>query len=521
MARSPTAKVSTFREARARARRDRGPWIRGVLCLVVSGALHVLLVYLLAPVWAQATLGKQEVPASVSEVTEPQIEPTPVVRFEVPTFRPAWQELIESQALPEIEAPEGTAPEAAPLEMPATMPRAPQIAAPWAGQQLALDLVPKSRPTNDLTLSPTAKRPIPNAALAAGGYEGRRADARSKLVSQRGGTPRSEAAVERGLAWLVAHQHADGSWRFSHQGGPCVGQCRNSGSEPSTTAATALALLPLLGAGQTPAEGQHAAATARGLDYLRRRLIVTPRGGDLQDGTMYGQGLAAIALSEAYAMTHEASLREPAQQALDFIAATQHVRGGWRYYPGQPGDTTVLGWQWMALKSGQLAGLDVPRETLVRAGEFLDGVQSDGGSAYGYQSPGAERSPLSETQRSPTAIGLLCRMYSGWRRSDPRLLRGIERLARWGPSYDDMYFNYYATQVLHHHEGPAWSAWNERLREHLVASQATSGHEAGSWHFADPHTAPGGRLCDTALSLMILEVYYRHLPLYGLTAIDL
>ena len=101
------------------------------------------------------------------------------------------------------------------------------------------------------------------------------------------------------------------------------------------------------------------------------------------------------------------------------------------------------------------------------------------------------------------------------------VLRGIERLTRWEPSFDDMYFNYYATQVLHHQEGPAWSAWNDRLRKHLVASQATSGHEAGSWHFADPHTDPGGRLCDTALSLLILEVYYRHLPLYGLTAIDL
>jgi hypothetical protein len=54
----------------------------------------------------------------------------------------------------------------------------------------------------------------------------------------------------------------------------------------------------------------------------------------------------------------------------------------------------------------------------------------------------------------------------------------------------------------------------------LIASQATSGHEAGSWHFADPQTSPGGRLCDTTLAIMILEVYYRHLPLYGLTAID-
>jgi hypothetical protein len=241
-------------------------------------------------------------------------------------------------------------------------------------------------------------------------------------------------------------------------------------------------------------------------------MVLSQRGGDFQEGTMYGQGLAAIALCEAYALSKDELLHLPAQQAIDFIVQTQHFRGGWRYFPGQPGDTTVLGWQWMALKSGQMAGLNVPRETLQRAGQFLDGVQSDDGSTYGYQGP--------EVERSPTAIGLLCRMYSGWRRNDPRLVRGVARLAAWGPSYDDMYFNYYATQVLHHQEGPEWPAWNERLREHLIASQAKSGHEAGSWHFADPHTSPGGRLCDTALALMVLEVYYRHLPLYGMKAVD-
>jgi hypothetical protein len=74
---------------------------------------------------------------------------------------------------------------------------------------------------------------------------------------------------------------------------------------------------------------------------------------------------------------------------------------------------------------------------------------------------------------------------------------------------------------LLHAEAPAWTAWNDQLREHLTAVQASRGHEAGSWHFADYQTAPGGRLCDTALALMILEVYYRHLPLYGLRTVDL
>jgi hypothetical protein len=494
--------------------RDRVHVFRGVACLAASLAIHVLLVYLLAPVWARAITwaDRNEAPVPASPV-----EPSAVVRFVVTATPPPLPEPeLVDRILPLDEAalriPEGTSPEPGALDTPATLPQAPQIAAPWAGQPLEFAEFRQSRQLSDATVTPAIARPLTSPVLTAGGYEGRRADARGKLVSQRGGTPRSEAAVEAGLAWLVAHQLQDGSWRFSHQGAPCSGQCRNSGSEQSTTAATALALLPLLGAGNTPTEGRHAIAVVRGLEYLKNRMVVTPHGGDLQDGTMYGQGLSTIALCEAYAMTGNASLKQPAQQALDFITHAQHFRGGWRYFPGQPGDTTVLGWQWMALRSGQLAGLEVPPQTLERASAFLDSVQSDGGSVYGYQSPG--------TDRSPTAVGLLCRMYSGWRRSDERLVRGVARLAEWGPSYDDMYFNYYAAQVLLHQEGPAWPAWNERLREHLIASQATSGHEAGSWHFADPQTSPGGRLCDTTLAIMILEVYYRHLPLYGLTAID-
>ena len=36
----------------------------------------------------------------------------------------------------------------------------------------------------------------------------------------------------------------------------------------------------------------------------------------------------------------------------------------------------------------------------------------------------------------------------------------------------------------------------------------------GSWYFASGHTASGGRIMSTSLSLLCLEVYYRHLPLY-------
>jgi len=352
----------------------------------------------------------------------------------------------------------------------------------------------------------------PSYAAVGGGYEGRSPQWRARLAAARGGTPASENAVELGLAWLAAHQWADGGWRFDHSGGPCRGMCRNPGNVASTTGATGLALLAFLGAGYTHRDGPYKDHVQRGLYYLGERMLITPHGGDLQEGTMYAHGIATLALCEAYAMTQDTALRPTAQQAVDFIVYAQHPQGGWRYVPGQPGDTTVFGWQIMALKSARLAGLEVPSPVIENAMRFLDSVQSHAGAAYGYLKPGNEP--------SPTAIGLLSRMYYGWQRNDPRLEKGVGILESLGPSAHDMYFNYYATQVLHHYHGPGWEKWNSRLRDYLVTTQAVDGHERGSWFFADRHGSLGGRHYTTCMCIMILEVYYRHMPLYDAPAVE-
>jgi hypothetical protein len=54
-----------------------------------------------------------------------------------------------------------------------------------------------------------------------------------------------------------------------------------------------------------------------------------------------------------------------------FLAAQNKQTGGWRYDPGQDGDTSVVGWQVMALKSAQMAGLRVDPRSLERAKDFL------------------------------------------------------------------------------------------------------------------------------------------------------
>jgi hypothetical protein len=342
----------------------------------------------------------------------------------------------------------------------------------------------------------------------AGSLDGRDIDRRATSAARRGGNTGSEQAVERGLRWLVVHQLEDGSWHFDFAGGLCHGQCRNPGSVATTTGATALALLPFLGAGYTHKIGEYQENVARGLYYLNSRTQFTANGGDVREGTLYSQALAGIALCEAYAMSGDQQLKGFAQSVLDFIVYAQDKNGGgWRYEPGAPGDMTVTGWQLMALKCGQMAGLRVPKPTLYMVTRFLDHVQANDGACYGYMTP--------QSKPTTTSIGLLCRMYTGWRRNQPQLIAGVENLVRWGPSQDNIYYDYYATQVLYHRQGPEWEAWNRQLRDYLVATQGTSGHESGSWYFPGGHGDKAGRLFGTAMAIMTLEVYYRYLPLYS------
>lgn len=342
-----------------------------------------------------------------------------------------------------------------------------------------------------------------------GDLAGRGAATRGDLVRRGGGTAASEEAVARALRWIVAHQAEDGGWNFDHRRGTgCDKRCGNHGNAVNArNGATAMALLPLLGAGNTHQDGRYKENVNRGLRFLCLRQDKATGSFHEPQGDMYSHGLAAIALCEAYAMTKDRALQKHAQGAIDFIATAQDpVGGGWRYAPRQPGDTSVVGWQMMALKSGLMGYLDVPPDTVRLAGRFLDHVQDGGGSQYGYTNSGGEP--------ATTSIGLLCRMYMGWRHDHAPLKRGVEFLRKTGPSDTNMYYNYYATQVIHHYGGEAWKEWNGEMRDWLIKGQLKEGHTAGSWYMRDNFVGQGGRLYCTALSAMILEVYYRHLPIY-------
>jgi hypothetical protein len=329
---------------------------------------------------------------------------------------------------------------------------------------------------------------------------------RLELLKIEGGTTLTEAAVARGLRWLAGQQQAEGCWRLD-------------GGLRSNSAATSLALLPYLGAGQTHLTGRHKATVAKGVRWLVEH---QGQDGDLRidssgNSGMYAHGQGAIVLSEAYLMTGDDVLRQPAQKAIDFIVAAQYRDGGWRYRPAsetppheQVSDTSVVGWQLMALQSARAAKLKVPPETFELAGHYLDKAQSHDGARYAYQ-------PRNRPTHVMTAEALLCRIYLGWDRSYPALLDGIRWLADEhlpAESEPNIYYWYYGTQAFHHVGGEEWDRWNRQMRDVLVAMQDKEGPHAGSWAPRGEHASAGGRVYMTSLAVCSLEVYYRHLPIF-------
>jgi hypothetical protein len=481
-------------------------WQRLLPAWIFSGIVHVgLLLTLLLINGPSAAESVEPVPVEppVDESKPPpKLEnvdfgsnPDPSSQVNVPR--------IESLTIPgEVRPEESVDMESAPSVPALNVPPPPGLG--YLGRDGAFDTTPADKRSPG---RPGIKR------LRPGGFEGRRsAAARKQLLREGGGNEESEAAVARGLKWLANHQGPDGRWSLDAFNRTC--NCTGTGHNYDI-AATAFGLLPLLGAGQThhpntQKENIYSKNVERGLKYLLREQTGS---GDFGGG-MYSHGLATITVCEAFGLTSDPVLRDRAQKAVSFIVAAQSDNGGWRYAPRGGGDTSVVGWEVMALQSARMAGLEVPQRSLDGATKWLNSVASPDGGAYGY---------TNRTDGSPamTAAGLLCREYLGWGPRNPGLTAGVTKLMTNPPkAANSIYYTYYATQVMHHYGGEPWNFWNPRMRDYLIATQDKGTtrqhpHQLGSWDpKPDLHGGAGGRIMMTSLSLLSLEVYYRYLPLY-------
>ena len=345
--------------------------------------------------------------------------------------------------------------------------------------------------------------------------------------------PATEEAIERGLAYLASTQKDDGSWSLSGHGGQVALNSR--------CAATGLCLLAFQGAGYTHQKHQYAETVAKGLAYLitnqRSNGDLYVRENEISDRNvaLYSHGIASLALCEAYGMTQDAELREHAEDAIRYISLSQHPqRGGWRYSPGVSSDTSVTGWMMMALKSGELSGLEVPQETYDGITKWLELAKESDERPDRYRyNPFAPDTPSQRHGRLPTptmtSVGMLMRMYSGWSRDNEAMRSAADYLLRYPPQIGtrrspqrDTYYWYYATQVMFHMGGEYWDTWNRSLNPILLDGQIEDGPDAGSWDpdrpVPDRWSFHAGRLYVTTMNLLNLEVYYRHLPIYEETA---
>ncbi|MDO4628790.1 MAG: hypothetical protein Q4C70_06370 [Planctomycetia bacterium] len=380
-----------------------------------------------------------------------------------------------------------------------------------------------------------------------------------KMIADAGGDPDSEQMVELGLQYLERNQFPDGRWSLnflpkkdSETGNnpentpdPLTRQEIGLGTIHADTAATGLSLLAYLGAGYThlntepTEESDYAQTVNRGLNWLLRNQqadgsLFSEKTDAHRYGRIYSHGIATIALCEAYGMTRDARLREPAQRAVDFIVRAQAPEGGWRYTPEKnngvwrgESDTSVSGWQAMALVSARMAGLKVPESAFQNLERWVRHAAIDGGRRFCYM---PIEKPLNDEMRSwrkpthaMTAEGMLMQLYL---KDDPKaktFQSAADFLIKNAPdvtdSRRDTYYWYYATQVMFHLQDERWQKWQSELVTTLRDTQETENPLLrGSWSPTQP--APDywgqavGRHYVTVMHLLMLEVYYRHLPLF-------
>lgn len=349
-------------------------------------------------------------------------------------------------------------------------------------------------------------------------YADRVGDRRAAAAAARGGSQETERAVRAALAWLAAAQSTDGRWGAARHGAgverAVQGHHRHGAGARSDHGVTGLALLALLGAGNTHRDGDHAESVRRGIAFLvgRQRTDGSLAGDAEFFAALYCHGMATIAVAEACAMTGDASLRAPLERAVRHTLAMQHpVTGGWRYAAGDRGDTSQLGWQLMVLASARNAGVAGLEAAEARVIQFLQSVSSGAAGGLAAYRPG-ERPSL-----TMTAEALYCRMLLGLSPDHPTAAEALELIARTPPdrSRPNAYAWYYATLASFHAGGPQWDRWNNALQAALLPLQRRDGSAAdGSWDPDPVWGGHGGRVYATALAAMTLEVYYRHLPMH-------
>ncbi|MBL8896314.1 MAG: PD40 domain-containing protein [Planctomycetes bacterium] len=496
---------------------------------------------------AGATSGELSRPATSAEravATLPRTGPSASPRIEAPSGTSPLQPVPRAEnrgessgdLLADLEpsspgraarAPLGAVLGDAPRALPGPSREGSRLGAPAAGPAPVIARASGDRPIASSSSPSVALQRAPSGVDRR--FERRFGDQKLRALEEGGGSAQTEQAVQTGLRYLASKQDGRGFWgdaKFKH-----------AKYAYTIYGKSGLALLAFLGAGHTQASNtEFSPVVARGIQFLVR--AQDAKTGHFGNCSSYGHAIATYALCEAYALTKDASLREPLQRALDWIVENQNRQtpgsteyGGWTYYYPDAREfdpyarASITSWQVMALESGRIGGFDISPTVVSAARQFLEGCfdPNQGWFRYNHQ-PSRLRSVYptlpGSTPASLFALRLLGtsvdhRLYEGaWAYTLERRPKAYKR-----PRENDfvqdaagnLYFWYYGTLAFFQRGGEQWNAWNSALKSVLLPAQSKD----GSWRPIEPYAETAGdteedRIYTTAMCVLMLEVYYRY-----------
>lgn len=354
-------------------------------------------------------------------------------------------------------------------------------------------------------------------------WVGRSAVGRGDALGKYGGGlgDRTEIAVLKALKWLKDHQYPDGSWGPQYR----VGM-------------TGLAVLSFLAHGETTASVEYGDAIRRGLRFLLKSQkdgmfrYGGPSYGHMDPSqiSVYEHAIATYAISEAYGLTSIPYLRIAMEDAVQVIIDGQHDGGSWDYgYKKGPEanmDVSLAGWHLQALEAALNAGAENKglKTTIDTGVRGLTILADNASGMFKYSTRLKNEGPTMPM----TGVGVLCMQLTGhamdaearagvkalgnlnyrWTKTDPNLPnQDLRQVSTW-----PLYAWYYITQARFQQGGKDWILWNKQFAPSLCAMQ----NPDGSWGPApaSQESLYGPVYC-TALSTLMLEVYYRILPSYA------
>ena len=323
----------------------------------------------------------------------------------------------------------------------------------------------------------------------------------------------TQKAINRGMEYLAASQHPDGSWRGT-----------TDGSKFRVTIAS-LAGMAMLAGGNTSSRGPYAKNVKKAVRYVLSQAdpetgIIARQGGTDESGwVMYPHGFAMLFLASAYGMENDEAVREKMksviEKGIELIASSQSTYGGWWYTPNpsrDEGSITVT--QLQALRAAHNAGFVVPESTIEKAIQYLELCRTpEGGIRYAFNSGNSTRLPIS-------AAALPCMYSTGDYESDMAeqcleyvfkafCLNGKNKSWAKGQRHD-YYAHYYAAQAFYQAGDTYWDTYFPAARDQLLNMQG----DDGQWKGPDGAWQEVGPVYRTALALTILQLPYKYLPIY-------